>query len=336
MVMNPLCSATELSVDGIQAVRLENEWLKAVILVGKGTDIWELVYRPLNLELLMKTRAGLSPLAGRDLRENRLIHYADPYPGGWQEILPNRASFGNGSGEVSRREEGESAGVPWEYSIDRGDGRDVALRCRLALPYTPLTVEKTISLKAGESVLRIDERVVNTGDAPVHFIWTHHPAFGAPLVDEHSRIVLPEGAVAFNIDRYEQNKEQSPARFEEEIASVTLPSGTKKNLLRVDPRGSEGEACYVPLMGLKEGTAGIDNPSLNVGLRIDWDHEAFPCLRYWSNTDENMYTLALEPSSSWFSDIGDCMRHGNCISLKPREKKRFWLNIRVEQPGRQE
>jgi galactose mutarotase-like enzyme len=327
--MNRPCTAVEMLVDGIQAVRMENEWLRTVILVGKGTDIWELIYKPLNLELLMHTKNGLIPLADRDLRENRLIHYAEVYPGGWQEIIPNRAFFGNG--EVDRHCEGESAGVPWEYTIDQGDGQSVSLICRLALPYTPLTVEKTISLSAGESELHIAERVVNTDSDTVHFIWTHHPAFGGSLIDEHAQVIVPESSVAFNIHRYEQNGGEPLEHFEEEITSVSLPSGNRKNLLKVDPRMKDGESCYIPLKNLNEGKAGIINPSLNVKLLLRWDHGILPCLRYWSNNDDEMYTLALEPSSSWFSDIHDCIRHGNCISLKPQEERRFWLNIRVEQ-----
>lgn len=80
------CAATTVAVNGIEGVRLENEWLSAVILVGKGTDIWELTYKPLNLQLLMKTRAGLSLCEGRDLRKNRLMHYAEGYPGGGRKF----------------------------------------------------------------------------------------------------------------------------------------------------------------------------------------------------------------------------------------------------------
>ncbi|BBI32835.1 DUF4432 family protein [Cohnella abietis] len=327
--MNRPCTAIEIQVNGIQAVVLENEWLRAVILVGKGTDIWEIVYKPLKLELLMKTTAGLAVYEGRDFKKNRLAHYADGYPGGWQEIIPNRASFS--SGEVGQREEGESAGVPWDYSIEQGDDQSVTLRCSLSLPYTPLTVEKTIRLLAGESTLFISERIVNTGINTVHFIWTHHPAFGGPLVNEQAQVILPEGSVAFNILRYEEDREGALVSFEEEPTSVLLPNGDRKSLLKIDPRKSIGQSCYIPLKGFQEGVAGIYNPSLNVKLLLEWDHETFPCLRYWSNNDEEIYTLALEPSSSWFSDIHDCIRHDNCISLKPMEEKRLWINLRVEQ-----
>ncbi|MCL6457405.1 MAG: DUF4432 family protein [Gorillibacterium sp.] len=330
--MDHACTATEISVDGIQAVCMENEWLKAVILVGKGTDIWQLTYKPLKLELLMRTRNGLSPLAGRDLRKNRLLHYAELYAGGWQEILPNRASFASGTEEVGQQEEGESAGVPWEYSIERGKGQTVSLCCRLSLPCTPLTVEKTISLSAGESELRIVERVVNTDRDTIHFIWTHHPAFGGALIDEQAQVILPEGSVAFNVLRYEQNREAPIAQFEEDIGSVILPGGNKKNLRKIDARLSDGEACYMPIKSLNEGMAAIYNPGLNVRLELSWDLLTFPCLRYWSNNNDEIYTIALEPSTSWFSDIHDCINHSNCLSLKPMEERQTWLTIRVEQP----
>ncbi|MFD2330549.1 DUF4432 family protein [Cohnella sp. GCM10020058] len=330
--MGGSCAASVVSVNGIEGVRLENEWLSAIVLVGKGTDIWELTYKPMNLQLLMKTRAGLSSFEGRDLRGNRLMHYAEGYPGGWQEILPNRASFDGGRQAVGSDREGESAGVPWDYVLENEGGSRVTLRCRLTLPYTPVAVEKTISLAAGERVLRIAERVVNVGLDAVHFIWTHHPAFGAPLVGETAQVILPKGSRAFNVLNYELEREAPPSSFEEPVESASLPSGNKKDLRAVDPPAPDGEACYMPLKDLEEGIAGIYQPTLNVKLLLEWDHRAFPCLRYWSSNDDDIYAVALEPSTSWYSDIADCIRHGNCISLEPLEERRFWLNVRVEQP----
>lgn len=329
--MDGPCTATAIEVNGIEAVRLDNEWLSAVVLVGKGTDIWELTYKPTDVQLLMKTRAGLAICEGRDLRENRLKHYAEGYGGGWQEILPNRASFDEGLREVGADREGESAGVSWDCELEEDGGWRVKLRCKLTLPFTPLAVEKTISLAAGERVLRIEERIVNVGQADVHFIWTHHPAFGAPLVDEGAEVLLPKGSRAFNVLRYERNRDAPPSSFEEPVDSVTLPSGRKKDLREIDPPVPDGEACYMPLIDLEEGMAGIDQPALGLKLLLEWDNRTMPCLRYWSNNDGEMYTVALEPSSSWFSDIGDAMRHGNCLSLRPLEERRFWLNMRLEQ-----
>ncbi|WP_186438301.1 DUF4432 family protein [Cohnella terricola] len=326
------CEAEETFVEGIRAVRLENERLRAVVLVGKGTDVWELVYKPLETELLMRTAAGLSGLRGRDLAQDRLVHYAEAYPGGWQEIIPNRALFDRGQEEVGADKEGESAGLPWAYRVDHADEREVVLHCWVSLPYVPLAVEKTFVLRAGESALRITERVANTGEQAVRFIWTHHPAFGSPLVGERTEVLLPDGSVAFNVHRYEANRGDPLADYEEETSSVTLPGGGNKDLRRVGPMEKEGAGCYMPIKCPAVGEVGLYQPDLNLKVLLEWDREAFPCVRYWSNTGEGMYTVALEPSSSWFSDIRDCIRHGNCIVLEPGEDRRFWINVRAERP----
>lgn len=319
--------AAETSVAGIPAVRLENEWLRVVVLVGKGADVWELVYKPLGIDLLMKTKSGLEPLRGRDLRRDRLLHYADPYPGGWQDILPNRARFGDRA--IGADREGESAGMPWAYAVSRKEG-EVVLSCWAALPETPLAVTKSFRLSAGEPELRIEEEAANAGSEPVRFIWTHHPAFGAPLVDAAARIRLPEDCRAFRSDRYERNRDEPPSTFEEEIGSVTLADGSCKDLREAEAPVADGGSCYVPLIGASEGEAGIDNALLGLSMRLRWDLETFPCLRYWSRNDKEMYTVALEPSASRFSDIDDGIRHGECLSLNSGEKRATWLTLRAD------
>ncbi len=329
--------AVKVEVEGIEAVRLENEWLRAVVLVGKGTDVWELMYKPLAADLLLKTMSGLAPLRGRDLRTDRLTHYAEAYPGGWQDIVPNRARFGGE--EVDRQREGESAGIPWEYEIRRA-GADATLVCRASLPFAPLAIEKTFRLVAGEPELAVTEEVANVGEEDIHFIWTHHPAFASPLVGESARVILPEGSRAFNVLRYEEEKRgghggsrgglEALEKYEEDPGEVRLAGGGRKDLSKVEPPSPNGGDCYVPLFGFREGSAGIRNPELGLRLMLSWDRETFPCLRYWSRNDDDIYTVALEPSTSRFSDIDDAIRHGDCLQLGPGERRPAWIRVRVE------
>ncbi|GIO15703.1 hypothetical protein J19TS2_52580 [Cohnella xylanilytica] len=328
--------AVKVEVEGIEAVRLENEWLRAVVLVGKGTDVWELTYKPLAADLLLKTKSGLAPLRGRDLRTDRLTHYAEAYPGGWQDIVPNRARFGGR--EVDRQREGESAGIPWEYEI-RSEGADATLVCRASLPFAPLAIEKTFRLAAGEPELVVTEEVTNVGGEDILFIWTHHPAFASPLVGESARVILPEGSKVFNVWRYEEEKLEGGEsrgalealeKFEEEPGEVRLAGGGRKDLRKVEPPSPNGGDCYAPLFGFREGEAGIRNPALGLQLKLSWDRETFPCLRYWSRNDEDLYTVALEPSTSRFSDIDDAIRRGDCLRLGPGERRPAWIRVRVE------
>ncbi|MCC3371909.1 DUF4432 family protein [Cohnella sp. REN36] len=325
--------AEETTVEGIAAVRLENARLRVVILVGKGADVWELIYKPMEADVLLKTPEGLAPLRGRDLRRSPLVHYAKPYPGGWQELLPNRARFGET--DVGADREGESAGLPWDWELRREPGA-VVLQCRVALAHAPFAIGKTFRLRADAPALEIEEEAANIGRTPVRFIWTHHPAFAGPLVGPLANVVLPEGSHAFDVLRYERDRSEPPSRYEEDPRAATLPSGRTRDLTRVEPRSPDGEAIYIALAGFAVGEAGIDNPETNLSLRLSWDAETFPCLRYWSRCDDELYTVALEPSSARFSDLEDCERYGGSLVLAPGERKKTWLRVRLDRLNERE
>lgn len=320
----------ELTIEGIPAVQLENEWLSVVVLVGKGADVWELLYKPLGINLLLRTRNGLESLRGRDLRSEPLEHYARPYLGGWQELLPNRARFGDC--EIGQDREGESACVPWEYELLREKAGEIALRCRVSLTGSPLTAVKKFRLRAGEPELYIEEEIEGIGGEPVQFIWTHHPAFGAPLVEKSARIALPPGSRAFQAlwADVAPNAAEHLASFEEDVGAVTLYNGRSKDLREAEESKTDGEDCYVALFGFSEATAGIDNPLLGIGVRLTWDRETWPHLRYWSSNNDEKYTVALEPTNSRFSNIDDSLRHGEALKIQPGEKRSAWIRLRVD------
>ena len=51
---------TEITLErGVRAVRLENDLLAATVLVDKGADIYELIYKPKGIDVLWKSPWGL-------------------------------------------------------------------------------------------------------------------------------------------------------------------------------------------------------------------------------------------------------------------------------------
>ncbi len=66
---------------GYEAVVLENAWAKAVVLPGKGMDVVQYLFKPLDVDFTASSPWGLHPRrSGRFLEE---------YEGGWQLIFPN-------------------------------------------------------------------------------------------------------------------------------------------------------------------------------------------------------------------------------------------------------
>lgn len=322
---NLCCRYSRDRVHEMDVVYLENEFLKVGILTGKGTDIFTLFYKPRQMDVLMKTKEGLAAFSGRDFRRNRLKHYAEIYAGGWQEILPNRAMWEGGC--ITQEEEGESAGVPWDCELVENNPRRVSLRCCVRLPVTPLYIEKTFTLLKGLPVLFIREKVRYDGSGLIHFIWTHHPAFGGDFLDENARVSIP-GGKAFRLAAFESDRQGDISRYGECLEKVTLPDGTKANLLEVNPSNA-GIQMYIPVKDLKEGRVELLQHKKGLGARLKWDLETFPHLRYWARSDQDVYTVALEPSSSFFSDIHDCIRYGGCVSLRAGEEKETFIECEV-------
>src|SRR6266852_3531693 len=60
MSVRQRCSAQEQRLDrDVRALRIENDLLAATVLLDKGADIYQLIYKPRDLDVLWKTPWGL-------------------------------------------------------------------------------------------------------------------------------------------------------------------------------------------------------------------------------------------------------------------------------------
>ena len=111
--------------------------------------------------------------------------FLDNYPGGWQEILPN---FGDPC-EYKNIKLGlhdEISMLRWNYTILQDETECVSVQLEVRCVLTPFRVRKTLTLRPGYE-LEIEERVVNESAEKMDCTWGHHPAFGAPFLDETCR-----------------------------------------------------------------------------------------------------------------------------------------------------
>src|SRR5207237_697661 len=69
---------------------IENDLLSATVLLEKGADIHQLIYKPANMDVLWKTPWGLKRAGpGVPSSYQSMTAWLESYPGGWQEIFPN-------------------------------------------------------------------------------------------------------------------------------------------------------------------------------------------------------------------------------------------------------
>jgi hypothetical protein len=84
------CRLNEIFFKGYRTLVLENEKIKVSILLDKGADIIEFLYKPLDVNFLWH-----SPLELNGNNKNPVARpldggsFFDIYEGGWQELFPS-------------------------------------------------------------------------------------------------------------------------------------------------------------------------------------------------------------------------------------------------------
>lgn len=317
------CRITETVYRGLRTVTLENELLRVSFLADKGSDIFEFLHKPTDTDFMWRTPQGVrNPATFVPTVPRPEGNFLDYYEGGWQECLP---TGGRGT-EYARTTfgiHGEACLIPWDYAILEDDPELIRVRFRVRTYRTPLLVEKTAALAARSGALVLSERLVNEGAEPVDLVWGHHPAFGAPFLDESCAIDLPGGVV-------QTAATGDPVRYE--IGSgwawphVPGLDGEPVDLSRVPPiEARVHEMAF--LTELRGSWYAITNRSRQVGFGMVWTADVFRALWLWSVFGGawgqpwygRTYNLALEPWTTAHPTLAEAIGGGTQRTLAPGE-----------------
>src|SRR5262245_25243092 len=315
-----------LIINGVRGISLENEQLRVVVLTGKGTDILEFRHKLSNVDVLFKTPWGLkNPQTYIHDTPAAAAPFMDFYPGGWQELFPNAGSNCAYKG-AELGFPGELCKVPWECEIRENSSRQVAVRCWVRTVRVPFLVEKIFRLKPGQPTLEIEETILNEGADAMDFMWGHHPAFGAPFLDEHCRLFTPATGVETAHALPAQQLLPAETRFER-FPNVQTDAGDHFDLSRMwPPTARFTHLSY--LTGLKDGWYCLVNEKTKLGFALRWDLKVFRYLWLWQEfcgTAEypwwgRGYVTGIEPHSS-IPGLGleAAIQRGTQMTLGPRK-----------------
>ncbi len=337
----------EAEVDGMALVTLENELLRVAVLAGKGADVLELLYKPLDLDFCWAREQPLANPARRPpSAHDDVATYLDWYPGGWQEVLPSGGAPAVHAG-AAHGQHGEVHLAPWDHEVVTDAPDEVAVRFRVRLRRLPLLLERTMSLRRGEPLLRIDERLVNESDVEQQLMWGQHVVFGAPFLEPGMRIRVPEGArVLPHADdvgpagRRIDPRDGSPFAWPHAPAAAAdgAPPATV-DLSVVPPRGAPSEMVYLP--DLPAGWYEIGHPG-RPAFRLEWDVRVLPHLWLWQELGAtrgypwhgDAYVVGLEPFSSHPTDgLAEAVANGTALRLAARAERTLAWSARVLPDG---
>jgi hypothetical protein len=277
------------------AVRLFNDEIEAVVLTQKGADIYSLVDRRSGVDVLFKapwgarTPSGVNPLATTSER------WLDAYPGGWQVLLPNGGDECVQYG-VTWGFHGEAAMIPWTVLARN----ETSLTLATDLVTAPLKVRREITLEG--PVLRVAETVTNVSPQPVEVMWSHHPAFGAPFIDE--TCVISAGCRTLVADA------ETPGTVLEAGSTHSWPVAHDTRGDLVDfakvPSRERPRSVLAYLTEFDSGYFAITNPTLGLGVGVRWPLEVFDKAWLWQEMNslkdwpwfQRAYVMAIEPAST--------------------------------------
>ena len=318
------CRITELVLEGHRCVALENEKLRVTIIADKGTDIYEFLYKPRDVDLMWRSWTGLRPRAHFVPSSPRAEGaHMDYYEGGWQELFPNCGGLSvHQGGEIGQH--GEVLLLPWRYTITRDEPSEIEVRFEVRTVRTPFHLVKTVSLRRNEAVLRIHERVTNESGQEVNFTWGHHPALGWPFVDESCRVDLPACRIRTFGDFTPATSRLAPDQTSEWPLAEGV-DGEQVDLSRI-PGPDAAASDMVFLEGIADGWYAVTNTRLGIGFAMRYPADVYKQLWYWQvyrgGRDypwwSATYNIALEPCAT-LPMLSHAVARGEALSLAAGE-----------------
>ena len=319
----------------VQAVRgwpvhvLAGDALTVQVVPGKGADILA-VRTAGGVDLLWASPWGLPERGSASVGTDPDVAFLEAYPGGWQTIFPNGGHTCTEQG-VTWGFHGEAALVGWD--VDSADASRVQVSTRLRR--SPFHLLKQVSVDG--SVVTVTETATNEGSAPVEVMWSHHPAFGAPLLG--LGCTLSTSARTFVADDGPLGGGDL-----EPGATSAWPHAAGLDGRSVDLRVLPGPEQAVARLGYLTGFDGrawmrLDNPGLGLSAEVGWDAAVLPHAWYWLEAHATAqypwfgraYVLGLEPASSHPGQGLAVVRRttGTQVSFAPGESRTIEITLTV-------
>jgi hypothetical protein len=309
---------------GMKVAFLENDLVRIGVLLDKGADVFEFTYKPLDLDFLWQSPIEMRrPFTATSALPEGAFH--DYFYGGWQEILPSAGWASEPYLGTYQGLHGEVSLLPFEASITQDTPDCVSLRTRVRTYRSPLALERSMSLERGKAALFVHERLENESDGDFAIMWGHHPAIGAPFLDENCVVKSPAKSV--EVLNFHPNGLWQPGGDYTYPMVPNRRTGQLEDITRVRSRSTKS-VDVVFFKELAEGWYLIENPEKSAGFGMAWDEKLFRYLWMWQvyggHNDYpwygRTYNVALEPFTGYPpAGVSNAIQNGSALVLEPNQ-----------------
>ncbi|HWR43984.1 hypothetical protein [Sporomusa sp.] len=301
---------------GLDGVAIENETLKLIVLPQLGAKIASLLYKPQNFEVFFQPIDGVFRLSryGANFAEYDTAGADEMYPTIDACMYPYHGYSG-----TQIPDHGDLWSIPWsvtaagEKLLSRVQGK--------SLPYE---FNRTITLE--RSGVRMDYRVINTGDEELYGIWAFH---GLAACDENTRIILPETDRVINVHN---SAMLGPANTEHSFPMTISSKGSNCCIDRIKPKSAKNtEKIYVNGR-VKQGQAALTLNNNQLRYTLYFPTEIVPYLGVWINQGgfKDEYNCALEPATGYYDSLEVAHRLNTLQSIATGAALEWYLIINLE------
>lgn len=302
--MTDLTLRTESTLNGLELAVLENELLRITILPGAGARIWQITYKPLQVDLLWNN-PNLLPSA-----QPLFASYDDNWTGGWDELFPNDEAVELQG--LTLPDHGELWTGTWTSDpLRTQDAEGVHLSFRT--PITHFLAEKDVMLRTGSSVLEIRYKLTNEGAHSLPFLWKLHPAFA---VSPSHRLDFPPMTVVRELG--------FPGTLDGVAATFSWPfaplQGGELDLRQI-PDVSSRALHFFYGTELAAGWCGMTDRSKKLAAALRFDPNVFStCWLFATHGGWNDLNVAvLEPATGYPYQMKTMIERGQARILEPGE-----------------
>lgn len=302
-------------VAGVEAVTLENDLLRAVVLPALGGRVWE-------LEDLARGRQWIWHRPDVPLKASHVGDvYDEVWAGGWEELFPNDARGGFEGRDLP--DHGEWWTLPWSV-VDMSSGADARVVLTTKSTIIRATCTKEFVLAADASSLSVHYTIQSEEPDMFHFLFKQHlpialtPACRLMLPGGQMQKVDPLfGTILPGLGPFPWPRAQSLTGESVDMRIVPEPTATARE--------------FVYVRDLPAGWCGVTDHAKDASLRMNFDRRVMPFVWLFLSYGgwRDVYTAVLEPCSNMPKDLAEAVRLGLSARLAPRGIFRTSVTVTV-------
>jgi hypothetical protein len=179
-----------------------------------------------------------------------------------------------------------------------------------------LALMRRIEAALGGASISVTDRVENRGFRPTPHMLLYHYNFGWPVLDEGAELLVPSRALVHAVH-------------------ADLRAQGVGYRVHGAPKADFSEQVYEhDVVAAADGMApaALINPRLGdggLGIRLDFDRAALPCLIQWQCLQSGLYVLGIEPSTNHVLGRSFAEQRGELIELEHGEVREYRTRLSV-------